>query len=163
MNDERVQLIIHSPFVKEDDSENGIGWVFKVTDPETGNVVKTYISPYSLFHSLGETSGETELLVCSCSVAGCAGLFDEEFECTDKYVHWSLTEHGQPYSWYFDRVAYETGAIKMLHDIYVSKEGWSFNALEYGSYDDFKFEVERFLADKPRFKAIWDVIERNKP
>ena len=156
MSNEHLQLIIQSPFVKEEDEEEGIVWRFKVIDPETGKLFTSSISPYALFHSLGETSGETDLLVCSCSVAGCAGLFHEEFECTDKYVHWSLTEYGQPYSWYFDRIAYETGAIKMLHEVYVSQKGWSFNALEYYSYDDFKYDVDDFLAGKPRLKAIWD-------
>lgn len=155
MDIDSIQLILESPFVKEEGDEDGIDWAFKVIDHETGKLFNSSISPYALFHSLGETSGEIDLLVCSCSEAGCAGLFNEEFECTDKYVHWSLTEYGQPYSWYFDRIAYETGAIKMLHDIYVSQKGWSFNAFEYDSYDDFKSAVDIFLTDKPYFKAIW--------
>ncbi|MBP5509944.1 MAG: hypothetical protein J6Z49_03425 [Kiritimatiellae bacterium] len=153
MNNDKIQLISQSPFVKDAD-ENG--WSFEVTDPETGNRFNSSISPWALLHSLGEERIEIELLVCGCSDAGCAGLDNEIFECSEKCVHWSFTEYGHPYSWFFDRTVYETGAMQMLHEIYVTQKGWDFNALEYESYDAFKNAIDDFLVAKPVFKRIWD-------
>ena len=48
--------------------------------------------------------------------------------------------------------------LMMLHDIYVTKVGWKFNAIEYSSYEDFKVAVDEFLDAKPHFKTIWDEI-----
>jgi hypothetical protein len=154
------KVLVESPFVKEPDDENGFWWSFEVSDPETGNSFGASISPYALLHSLGEEHGEIDLLVCGCSDAGCAGLAHEKFECTDRFVHWSLTEHRRPLSWYFERSVYENGAIGMLHEIYVSRMGWQFNALEFNSYEDFKTNVDRFLEEKPQFKTIWDELEK---
>ncbi len=156
-------LISQSPFFKEVDPQHCVGWAFQVKDPASGKMVDASISPYALLSSLGEERGEEELLVCGCSVAGCAGFFNEIFETTEQYIHWSLTEYGRPYSWYFDRAEYEIGAVRMLHDIYVSQVGWDFNALEYSSYERFKDAIDSFLAAKPYFKAIWDEIEEETP
>ena len=46
---------------------------------------------------------------------------------------------------------------------YVTKVGWKFNAIEYYSYEDFKADVDKFLAAKPRFKTVWDEIEEVQP
>ena len=161
--DDAVQLIEESPFVKTSDAEDGLFWSFKVKDPATEKLVEASIHPDALMDSLGEERGEADLLVCGCSVAGCAGFAHEKFESTDKYVHWSLSEYRQPYSWFFDRIAYEVGAIEMLHEIYVSKIGWRFNALCYDSYEAFKVAVDEFLVAKPHFKTIWDEIEEETP
>ena len=59
---------------------------------------------------------------------------------------------GAVYSLYFDRITYEVGTIEMLHDIFVTKAGWKFNAIEYYSHEDFKADVDKFLAAKPHFK-----------
>ena len=50
----------------------------------------------------------------------------------------------------------------MLHDIYMTKVGWKFNAMEYNSYEDFKIGVDAFLTAKPYFKAIWDELDEGK-
>ena len=151
-----MKLITKSPFVKESDSEGGVFWSIELEDPATNRIVGASISPYALLHSLGEERGEQELFTCGCGVAECAGFYHERFKCTEKYVNWSLEEMGIAYSLFFDRVVYEIGAIEMLHDIYVTKAGWDFNSCEYCSYEEFKAEVDEFLAAKPHFKVIWD-------
>ena len=154
------QVIIESPFVKEDDDE-GFLWSFRVVEPTTNQQIDTSISPYALLNSLGEERGEQELLTCGCGVAECARISHEKFECTEKYVHWSFVEMGAAHSLFFDRISYEMAAIEMLHDIYVTKVGWRFNAIEYNSYEDFKTAVDEFLAAKPHFKAMWDEAEED--
>jgi hypothetical protein len=154
------QVIIESPFVKEDDDE-GFLWSFRVVEPTTNQQIDTSISPYALLNSLGEERGEQELLTCGCGVAECARISHEKFECTEKYVHWSFVEMGTAHSLFFDRISYEMAAIEMLHDIYVTKVGWRFNAIEYNSYEDFKTAVDEFLAAKPHFKAMWDEAEED--
>ena len=157
--DEENPLIAESPFVNEPDNEDGIFWSFQVKDPASGQLFDASISPRALLDSLGEERGSVDLMVCGCSVAGCAGLAHEQFETTERYVHWSLTEYRKPFSWYFDRVEYEKGAVGMLHDVYVTQLGWRFNALEYDSYERFKTAVDGFLAAKPRFKTFWDALD----
>lgn len=157
--DDTIQVIKKSPFVKSPDPEDEFFWSIEVTDPASGKLVEASIHPDALMDSLGEECGEADLLVCGCSNAGCAGFANERFESSDRCVHWSLTEYRQPYSWYFDRTEYEASAIEMLHEIYVSRRGWRFNALCYDSYDAFKSAVDKFLAAKPHFKAIWDEID----
>lgn len=152
------QVIAVSPFVKEDDDE-GFLWSFRVIEPTTNQQIDTSISPYALLNSLGEERGEQELLTCGCGVAECARISHEKFECTEKYVHWSFVEMGTVHSLFFDRISYEMAAIEMLHDIYVTKVGWRFNAIEYNSYEDFKTAVDEFLSAKPHFKYIWDELE----
>lgn len=161
--DDAIQIIEKSPFIKDTDSEEGFFWSIEVNDPASNRIVETSISPYALLNSLGEERGEQELFTCGCGVAECARIYHEKFECTEKYVHWSFVELGTAYSLFFDRIAYEVGAIEMLHDIYVTKAGWKFNAIEYYSYEDFKADVDKFLAAKPHFKAIWDEIEEVQP
>ena len=117
---------------------------------------------YALLNSLGEEGGEQELFTCGCGVDECARIYHEEFDCTEKCVHWRFEKMGIAYSLFFDRIAYEIGAIEMLHDIYATKAGWKFNAIEYYSYEDFKFAVAEFLAAKPHFKVIWDEIDNEK-
>lgn len=157
--DEDIQLIANSPFVKEPDDGSGIVWAFQVKDSASELLFDACISPYALLDSLGEERGSVDLMVCGCSDAGCAGLAHEQFETTERYVHWSLTEYRKPFSWYFDRAEYEKGAIGMLHDIYVTQSGWRFNAIEYDSYEQFKTAVDEFLSTKPRFKTIWDELD----
>ena len=157
-----TKIITKSPFVKESDSDGESFWSIEVEDPATNRTVRTSISPYALLHSLGEERGEQELFTCGCGVAECARIYHERFECTEKFVHWIFEEMGTDYSLFFDRIAYETSAIEMFHDIYVTKDGWDFNSCEYCSYEEFKAEVDEFLSAKPRFKAIWDEIEENK-
>ena len=158
--DDTIQIIEKSPFVKFHDAEDGFCWSIEVKDPATNRMVETSISPYALLNSLGEVQGEQELFTCGCGVSECARIYHEKFECTEKYVHWSFVELGTAYSLFFDRIVYETGAIEMLHDVYVTKIGWKFNAIEYYSYEDFKTAVDEFLSAKPRFKAMWsEVVE----
>ena len=157
--DDGMQIIEKSPFVKSTDSEDGVFWSIEVKDTATNRTVATSISPYALLASLGEERGDQELFTCDCGVAECARIYHEKFECTEKYVHWSFVEQRIAHSLFFDRITYEMAAIEMLHDIYVTKEGWKFNAIEYDSYEDFKSAVDEFLAVKPHFKAIWDETE----
>ena len=152
------KIIMESPFAKEVSADD-VSWSFAVKDPASGKIVSASLHPLALFDSLGKESGdEDDLLVCGCSDAGCAGFTDEKFDTSDLYVHWSLKEYGKPYSWYFDRRIYEMGAVKMLREIYETKKGWDFNALYYSSYEDFRADVDEFLAAKPRFRAMWDEI-----
>ena len=160
--DDGMQIIEKSPFVKATDVEDGFVWSIEVNDPSTNRAVDTSISPYALLNSLGEERGEQNLFTCGCGVAECARIYHEKFECTETYVHWSFVEMGTACSLFFDRLAYETGAIEMLHDIYVTKVGWKFNAIEYYSYEDFKSAVDKFLSAKPHFKTIWDELEDGK-
>ena len=152
-----IKTIDKSPFCKDDDLEEPL-WSFKAIDPNSGSLIETSISPCALLNSLGEDNGSHELLTCDCGVAECARLCHEKFECTEKHVHWSFVKTGTAYSLFFDRISYELGAMEMLHDIYVTKVGWRFNAIEYSSYEDFKVSVDEFLDAKPHFKTIWDEI-----
>ena len=160
--DDEMQIIAKAPFVKSTDAEDGFFWSIEVKDPATERTIATSISPYALMNSLGEERGEQELFTCGCGVAECARIYHEKFECTEKYIHWSFVELGTAYSLFFDRITYEMAAIEMLHDIYVTKEGWKFNAIEYYSYEDFKSAVDEFLAAKPYFKTVWNELEDGK-
>jgi len=160
--DDEMQIIAKAPFVKSTDAEDGFCWSIEVKDPATERTIATSISPYALMNSLGEERGEQELFTCGCGVAECARIYHEKFECTEKYIHWSFVELGAAYSLFFDRITYEMAAIEMLHDIYVTKEGWKFNAIEYYSYEDFKSAVDEFLAAKPYFKTVWNELEDGK-
>lgn len=161
--DEEAQIIEKSPFVKDIDSTEGFFWSLEAKDPATNQTVAASISPYALLNSLGEDRGEEELFTCGCGVAECARICHERFVRTEAYIRWSFVGSGTAYARSFDRIAYEVGAIEMLHDIYVTRVGWRFNAMEYDSYEDFKVDVDRFLAAKPRFKAMWDAIEERQP
>ena len=156
-----VKIIGKSPFVKEDD-EDGFLWSFKAIDPSTNREIDASISPYALLNSLGKDHGAQELLTCGCGIAECAGIRYERFERTEDYVRWSFNYRGPSCTLYFDRIAYEIGAIEMLHDIYVTKVGWKFNGSEYDSYDAFNAAVDEFLAANPHFRTIWDEIDNEK-
>ena len=121
-HDSQIQLIRKSPFVMETDDDD-TSWYFEVDDARPGKTVSACIDARALLESLGEPRGEAPLLTCGCGVAECARIYDERFECGDGYVHWSLTYEGRPYSFFFDRDAYETGALRMLSEVYRTKTG----------------------------------------
>lgn len=149
------QLIKKSPFVKET-YDGEVVWEFTVDDVRTGKTVDACIDARALLESLGEPCGEAPLLTCGCGVAECARIYDERFECGDGYVHWSMSYEGRPYSFFFDRDAYETGALRMLAEVYRTKTGWEFCYGCFDTYEDFKSAVDDFLAAKPSFKKVWD-------
>lgn len=162
----KIKLITESPFVKTV-SDGEVHWMFAVKNSTDGEVFKASIDPRSLMKTLGEKHGggkwQDELLTCSCGEPACAGLYDEKFETSDEYVHWefdyykcSLDKKCRKISWYFDRHVYETGAIDMLKEVYATKTGWEFYAHCYETYEEFKAAVDKFLTEKPRYKAMWD-------
>ncbi len=156
-HDSQIQLIRKSPFVMETDDDD-TSWYFEVDDARPGKTVSACIDARALLESLGEPRGEAPLLTCGCGVAECARIYDERFECGDGYVHWSLTYEGRPYSFFFDRDAYETGALRMLSEVYRTKTGWEFCFGCFFSYEQFKSAVDGFLAAKPSFRKLWDSL-----
>ena len=147
---------------QQEDDDEGIFWSFKTVDPISNRKIDTSLSPRALLKSLGENHGAEELLTCTCGIAECKGIRYERFERTEDYIRWSFNDNSKSCTLYFDRVAYEIGAIDMLHDVYFTKEGWQFVSDEYNSYEDFKAAVDEFLAANPHFRTIWDGIDNEK-
>lgn len=92
-------------------------------------------------------------------MAECARIGHEKFACSEKYVHWSFVELGTV----FDGIEFPAH----FRDVYVVEH---FNRADLvcdsvkeqrvdSPYEDFKADVDKFLAVKPHFKAIWDKIE----
>jgi hypothetical protein len=159
---ESVPEILHfSPFVKKRD-DTGVSWSFEAEGPG-GEKIVACVHPGALFQSLVATRGDEELLVCGCSVGGCAGFFDESFEATDRWIEWRTRYYDLKCVWRFDRTIYETEAIRMLRDIHDTREGWNFCYLWYDSLDAFEAAVADFLAANPRFRPLWDAAGQRPP
>lgn len=149
-----VKTIFRSPFVKTE-GEEGTEWEF-VADLPDGSELRACIHPAALFESLEKSRGEDELLVCTCSIAGCAGFWHESFEWGDGWIEWRVKMTGRTVIWRFDQNAYESGAMRMLRDIHDSRQGWEFCFFWYPSFEEFAQAVDRFLAENPRFREMWE-------
>lgn len=148
------EILRFSPFVKERDEED-VSWSFEAAGPG-GEKITACVHPAAVFQSLMAPRGNDELLVCGCSDGGCAGFFDESFEATDRWIEWRVRYYDLKCVWRFDRITYETGAIRMLRDIHDTREGWMFCTFWYDSFDAFESAVADFLAANPRFLPLWD-------
>lgn len=168
-------LIYESPFVKtnaerdedsdfkwEDGGDDGKiywddpSWQFVMKDPKSGEIVEGAINPLALFESLrGEYSDQYDLVTCTCWELGCAGFETERYEMKKKFFLLEIDDH----SFFFDRRAYEMNALRMLREIYETKRDWHFLDGLYTSYENFKADVDKFLADTPRMKQLWDTLD----
>lgn len=165
-------LIRESPFVEFEDN-GGRSFEFRAKDVWTGVSLATSIDTTELigallrkdFHASDAESAFGGILVCSCGVAGCDGIWSQTFHVSDKMVHWSVRRYDDRFELFFDREVYETGAIAMLKTLVEKPDVFS---MPYGSlYEDDHGEfvacVRDLLGQSDAFRRIWDGLPESVP
>lgn len=164
------QLIRESPFAPI--VINGAkSFHFKVTDPIGGKILDTWVDPMGLvetfgrgyFHADDEISSFGGILVCSCGIAGCAGIWSQTFHVSEKMVHWSVVCDDDEFEFFFEREAYEKGVLTMLRALLERPEEFSLPGPDDSLCDDslevFRSQVEEMLGRKSYFRDMWNEIE----
>ena len=163
------QLIRESPFVPVV-IKGAKSFHFKVTDPIGGKSIDTWVDPMVLVETFGRDyfhadvgiSAFGEILVCSCGVAGCAGIWSQTFRVSEKMVHWSVVCYEDEFEFFFEREAYEKGALTMIRALLERPEEFSLPGPDDSLCDDafeaFKTQVEEMLGRKSYFREMWNEI-----
>ena len=162
-------LIRESPFV----NEKGDEYLFAATSPDSGKTLRCGINLWDMLPNLGSTDFHKDehghnfnaILVCDgCGVAGCAGIWSQTYHVSKWMVHWSVRVYDEKFELFFDREAYESGMIAMLHDIVTSDV--VFNAPYTCSPDEdkdmFEEKVNEALQQRAYFKDMWQECEAKR-
>lgn len=159
------RLIRESPFV----NENGNRYLFAATSPDSGKTLRCGINFWDMLSNLGAEDFHDDehrhnmnaILVCeSCGVAGCAGIWRQTCHVSKWMVHWSIQVHDEEFELFFEREAYESGLISMLHDMVTSDI--VFTVPECSPYEDkdkFVEMVKEALKQRPYFEVMWQECE----
>ena len=163
------QLIRESPFVPVV-IKGAKSFHFKATVPIGGRVLNTWVDPMALaktfgpdyFHMDDETSTFGGILVCSCGIAGCAGIWSQTFHVSEKMVHWSVVRYEEELEFFFEREAYENGVLTMMRAILERSGDFILpgpdDSLCDASLETFKLQVEKMLGRKSYFQDMWNEI-----
>ena len=165
------QLIFGSPFVvKVEKSDEGDLLVFNFCahDSVIASDLDVNIDVDELIRVLGTADFHHDddescfggLLVCSCGIAGCDGLWSQTFHVSEKMVHWSVRRYDVEYELFFEREAYERGVLQMLKTL-VEEPGKY--ALPYGmsyeiDHEAFVDSVYAMLDRRPVFYKMWEEL-----
>lgn len=121
------ELITDTPFVIETTKEGRLTCKFQAKDPCTGDWLSHHINLAQLlaqfrfedYYSEDQeiTAYKPPILTCLCGCAGCAGLHQQAFHIASRVVHWSIREYDTDFELFFERDAYERGALRMVHTL----------------------------------------------
>ena len=163
------QLIRESPFAPV--VIKGVkSFHFKATDLIGGKSFDAWVDPLELVETFGRDYFHTDdgvssfggILVCSCGIAGCAGIWSQTFHVSEKMVHWSVVCDDDEFEFFFEREAYEKGALTLMRTLLERPEEFVLPGLEDSLCDDsleaFKSQVGKVLGRKSYFRDIWDEI-----
>ena len=163
------QLIRESPFAPVV-IKGAKSFHFKATDPIGGKSLDTWVDPMELaetfgrdyFHTDDEISAFGGILVRSCGMAGCAGIWSQTFHVSEKMVHWSVVYDEDELEFFFEREAYEKGALTLMRALLERLKEFFLPGLEDSLRDDsleaFKSQVGKVLGRKSYFRDMWDEI-----
>lgn len=164
------QLICESPFVVE--SVEGVkSYHFKATDPVGGKSIDVWVDPMELAETFGRDNYHTDdgisslggILVCSCGIAGCAGIWSQSFHVSEKLIHWSVVYNDDEIDLFFDRETYERGVLALLRELLDNHEAFTIPgpdaSLSGAIFESFKLNVEEMLKRRSYFYDMWDEIE----
>ena len=143
---------------------------FKATDPIGGKSFDAWVDPLELAGAFGHDYFHTDdgessfggILVCSCGIAGCAGIWSQTFHVSEKMVHWSVVCYEDEFEFFFEREAYEKGALTVMRallerpDEYTlpGPDGWLYE----GALEVFKSQVEEMLDRRVYFRDMWEEV-----
>jgi len=163
------QLIRESPFVVTE-IKGKKSYHFKTTDPIGGKSIDTWVDPMELAETFGRDYFHTDdgissfggILVCSCGIAGCAGIWSQTFHVSEKMVHWSVVCDEDELEFFFEREAYEKGVLTMLRALLENSEEYTLpgpdDSLCEDALDAFKSDVAEMLERRSYFHDMWDEI-----
>lgn len=163
------QLILESPFVVVS-TEGTKSYHFKMTDPVGGMCLDAWVDPWVLVSALGRGDFHTDdgvsafggILVCSCGIAGCAGIWSQTFHVSKKMVHWSIVYEGDEIEFFFEREVYEKGALTMLRALRENPGEFTLPGCDESlgededALDAFTSSVEEMLDRRPYFRDMWE-------
>lgn len=163
------QLILESPFVVVS-TEGTQSYHFKMTDPVGGKSLDAWVDPWTLMSALGRDDFHTDdgmsafggILVCSCGIAGCAGIWSQTFHVSKKMVHWSIFYEGDEIEFFFEREAYERGALAMMRALRENPREFTLPGCDelLGEDEDtfgaFTSSIEEMLDSRPYFRDMWE-------
>ena len=149
------EVIDISPFVKDSDGD----YDFKVRIPGKDYVLAASIDLHALIVSLASDECDEPVLTCGCGIAECAGFWKEHCKRSADVIHWSIREKQTDFELFFDRDAYERGAIEMLADLVGRKTGWdALGCPPHNSFEEFEEHVDWLLDQEPYLKEIWERV-----
>lgn len=163
------QLIRDSPFVVVS-AEGEKSYHFKMTDPVGGKSLDAWVDPWTLMSALGQEYFHTDdgmsafggILVCSCGIAGCAGIWSQTFHVSRKMVHWSIFYEGDEIEFFFEREVYERGALAMMRALRENPGEFTLPGCDapLGEDEDalgaFTSSIEEMLDRRPYFRDMWE-------
>ena len=159
------RLIRETPFVNKAGDE----YLFVATSPDSGKQLKCGINLWDLLPNLGAMDFHDDehchnfnaILVCSgCGVAGCDGIWSQTCHVSKWMVHWSVRVYKEELEFFFEREAYESGLIAMLHDMVTSDIVFTVpECSPYKDKDKFVEMVKEALSQRAYFKDMWQECE----
>ena len=113
------------------------------------------------FHDDEHCHNFNAILVCSgCGVAGCDGIWSQTCHVSKWMVHWSVRVYKEELEFFFEREAYESGLIAMLHDMVTSDIVFTVpECSPYKDKDRFVEMVKEALSQRAYFKDMWQECE----
>ena len=167
------QLIRESPFapvvIKGTKSFH-----FKATDPIGEKSFDAWVDPMELAETFGRNyfhadDGESSfggILVCSCGIAGCAGIWSQTFHVSEKMVHWSVVRYDDEFEFFFEREAYEKGVLTMMRALLERPDEFTLPGPDGWLYEEaleaFRSQVDEMLERRAYFRDMWDEICETK-
>ena len=164
------QLIRESPFVPVV-IKGAKSFHFKATDPIGRKNFDTWVDPMELAETFGRDYFHTDdgisafggILVCSCGIAGCAGIWSQTFHVSEKMVHWSVVCDDDEFEFFFEREAYEKGALAMMRALLKRPEEFCLPGPDDSLCDDsleaFRSQVEEVLSRRSYFRDVWNEMD----
>lgn len=163
------QLIRESPFTPVV-IKGAKSFHFKATDPIGGKSFDAWVDPMELSRVFGRDYFHTDevtrtfggILVCSCGMAGCAGIWSQTFHVSEKMVHWSVVCYEDEFEFFFELEAYENGVLTMMRALLEKPDEFTLPGPDGCLYEDllevFKAQVEEMLDRRAYFRDMWDEI-----
>ncbi len=164
-------LIRDSPFVNEKGNE----YLFVATSHDSREPLRCGIDLWHLlknlcasyYHHDQQHDGSFDaVLVCDgCGIAGCAGIWSQTCHVSKWMVHWSVRVYDEEFELFFEREAYESGLIAMLHEIVTSDAVFTvpYSCSPYEDKEMFVKTVEEALSQRVYFTDMWNECEEAKP
>lgn len=161
-------LIRESPFKAVEDGD-GRSYRFVADDPATGvSLVNVSVDvdellrvlPLDEFMASDAESTFGGVLVCSCGIAGCAGIWSQTCHVSEKMVHWSVRKYEDEIELFFEREVYERGVMKMLREMVERPGAFSVphGQLYNDDHEQFVSNVMAMLKRCSYYQERWEEI-----
>lgn len=162
-------LLRNSPFLcfidptekddNTDETNHEIHPAFSCRIPSLNRDLNCSVDVYALQETLMHGADATrDVLVCSCGIAGCAGFGDERCHISSKMVHWSIQQYDENIELFFERQAYEQGAIALLKKT-ITTNSRNFFIFSAGFFEKFKEETKEMLRINPHYRRLWNTAD----